>query len=160
VLSACQIFTFLVATTLVVISGAYAVRSLSSDSDYPEKIGALHRRLFDALLRRDISMLEQNTSANSIIVDPRGQVMTRGQFLTELSSGALRYDSIGVDNISLHVYGDTVVETGYCLVTGKHNERDKGGQFRYSAIFVKGQEHWQAVNLQLTRLNAEGESDQ
>ncbi len=158
-LSAFQILSFLAGTSLVVASGAYAVSSLGAHSGdttamTSAKIDALRPKMLEALSRRDLATLEGNTTTNSIIVGPNGEVIPRSQFLADVSSGELKYESIRADNTSVHVYGNTVVETGYCLVRARRREGDIGGEFRYTATFVKADEGWRAVSLQITRLNA------
>jgi ketosteroid isomerase-like protein len=153
ILSTLQILTFLVATGLVVKSGMGALNTPTTSPDTPAKIEQLVRdkqlTLVEALLRRDTAAIDQNLAEDCVLMANLGQVMPRSQVTSALNSAELTYEAIKVDDVSVRVFGDTAVAVGYAMVKGKYKEQGFDRQFRFSAVFAKRQNIWQAVSVQV-----------
>ena len=162
ILSGLQILTFLVATGLVVKSGASSFVSQTSANDSAvtteAQIKEIQKSSIEALLRRDLAAIERNSSANGVVVGPLGELTGRGQLLAELSTGELTYDSIDIDNVTVNAYGDTAIVTGYCTAKGKLRTQEFNGQFRFSLVMLKRDAKWQAASLHVTRVNPNPDS--
>lgn len=156
-LSFLQIVSFLVATGLIVKTGITALNTTGDSSGTTNNVEQVvrdkQRILVEALMRRDAAALEQNLAIDCVIMGSLGQVMNRTQVVSALNSGELAYESINIDDATVRVYGDTAVESGHAVVKGKYKEQDLSGQFRLGAAFVKKQEGWQVVSIQIARVD-------
>jgi ketosteroid isomerase-like protein len=162
VFSALQIIAFLFATIYVFRVGAATLSNSNASSNtsmnlspavIEQLIGEKHRVLLEAMLRKDAAAIEQNLSNDCVIMGSIGQVLNRSQLLADIKSGDLSYESVTTDDVSVHIYGDTAVETGHGVVKGKYKDQDLSGEFRYSIVFVKRQDSWQAISIQVARVN-------
>lgn len=77
-----------------------------------------------------------------------GQVMSRSQSLAELKSGAFKFESLEMKDISPHVFGDAAVVTMTAVTKGKYKGTDISGPARSTDFFVKRDGRWQAVSTQ------------
>ena len=150
-----QIATFLVATTLVVISGIKALSasgtsSTSTVANVEQIVRNKQRLIVEALLRRDTAAIEQNLASESVLIGNVGQVINRNNLTSALNSAELTYEIINIDDVSVRVYGDTAVQSGHAVVKGRYNGQSFDGNFRFSAVFAKGsQDNWEAVSVQV-----------
>lgn len=155
--SAMQILAFLFATFYVFRVGAASLGSSNVTANttpnlIQQRISEKHRVLLEALLRKDAAAVETNLSSDGVIMGSLGQVLNRTQVTTDLKSGDLSYESITTDDVTLHVYGETAVKSGHAVVKGKYKAQDIGGEFRYSVVFAKQKDDWQAVSVQVARV--------
>ncbi len=103
----------------------------------------------EALLRSDTTALDQIFADDYIVTNQFGQVQTKAQMMSALKSGALKFESVVEDEVSVRVYGDAALVTG--RATSKHEGRDTT-QVRFTRVYVKRQGRWQAVAYQVTRI--------
>jgi Domain of unknown function (DUF4440) len=159
--SGLQIWTFLLATFLIVIIGFATMRgnagpaaddtstSAASVSAAEQQVRDLQRKLVEGLTRRDAMLLDQIFADDCIFIGTLGQVINKAQIIGDVKSGALSYESIDTDDIAFHYYGTTVMETGHAVVKGRYKDQDVSGQFRYGAVYVQRAGKWQAVSFQI-----------
>jgi ketosteroid isomerase-like protein len=79
-------------------------------------------------------------------------VRTKAQMISAYGSGSLKYESLKLDEIKVHPYGDTAVVTGRSTAKGQDNGKDISGTTRYTRVYVKRQGRWQLVATQITRI--------
>jgi hypothetical protein len=103
----------------------------------------------EALLQSDTATLDQIFADDYIVTNQFGQLQTKAQMISDLKSGALKFESIVEDDVITRVYGDAAVVTG--RATSKHVGRDTT-QVRFTRVYVKRQGRWQAVAYQVTRI--------
>ena len=85
-------------------------------------------------------------------VDPTGRVTDKTQDKKDLSSGDLKFQSIVVSDLTIHVYGSTAVVIGTSTIKGSYKGQDIGGAYRYTDVWVKRGGKWQAVASQSTKV--------
>ena len=79
-------------------------------------------------------------------------IRTKAQMVSAYASGSIKYESVKLDDLKVHAYGDMAVVTGRSTVKGTDNGKDISGQFRYTRVYVKRQGTWQLVATQLTHI--------
>ena len=79
-------------------------------------------------------------------------IRNKAQMVSAYESGSIKYESVKLDDLKVHAYGDTAVVTGRSTVKGTDNGKDISGQFRYTRVYVKRQGRWQIVATQSTRI--------
>jgi len=107
-----------------------------------------------AELRGDTTFLEDALADDFVGVEPRGFMLTREQWVSRHEAGNLRYESFGLDEVEVRLYGD--VAAAVCRQSAEGVYEDDNGrydiheQFRATLIFVRQRERWLLAGLQLS----------
>ncbi|MBA2783084.1 MAG: nuclear transport factor 2 family protein [Rubrobacteraceae bacterium] len=107
-----------------------------------------------AELRGDATFLGSVLAEDFVGVGPRGFTLTREQWISRHEAGNLRYESFGLDEVDVRLYGDAAVAV--CRQTAEGVYEDENGrydiheQFRATLVFVRQQGHWLLAGLQLS----------
>ena len=67
-------------------------------------------------------------------------------------SGELKLTSVKYDSLTVRIYGDVAVLRGVADNTGTYRGFPFSGKLRYTRVFVRGADRWQAVGMQHTML--------
>ena len=105
-----------------------------------------------AKTRRDIGALDRLLADEYILTNPAGFVANKGEYLDGAKADTASYESVANYDMVVSVYGNAAVVVGGTTVRGRYDGHEIGGQFRFTHVFVKKQDHWQAVATQLTRV--------
>lgn len=101
----------------------------------------------NALLKSDVASFERFL-AKEWTYTADGQVMSRAQMLAEIKSGAFKFTSLEMSDLSPHVFGDVAVVTMTAVMKGKYKGGDMSSPQRSTDFFVKRNGQWQMVNTQ------------
>jgi hypothetical protein len=129
-----------------------AQSELGSSRNPTQEITDLEKRRAAAVVHRDIHLLDTMTASDSVRILATGAVETKSQLLSELKSGDLTYDSINVDDLSVKLYGNTVVVTGISEFRGQRKGTPFRGRCRFSRVWLRSGSGWQEILFQLTAL--------
>ena len=94
-----------------------------------------------AELRGDTSFLAEILADDFVGVGPRGFMLTKDQWLSRHDNGNLRYESFGLDEAQVRLFGDAAVAV--CRQSARGLYEDENGcfdlddQFRASLVFVR-----------------------
>jgi len=77
-----------------------------TDSQVAQEIGQLETRRFEAMLRGDVSALEQILSDDLTYTHANAVFETKAEFLGKMKSGQLKYESFGPEDLRVRVYGE------------------------------------------------------
>jgi ketosteroid isomerase-like protein len=123
-------------------------------SDQTQKITELGEDWAAAELRGNTSSLRGILADDFIGVGPRGFMLTRDQWLSRHDLGSLRYESFGLDEVEVRLYGDAAVmvcrQSAVGAYEGENGRFDLNEQFRATLVFVKQDGHWRLASLQLS----------
>ena len=107
-----------------------------------------------AELRGDTAFLERALADDFVGVGPRGFMLTREQWLSRHQGGNLKYQSFGLDEVRVRLYGDAAVvvcrETAEGIYEDENGRYDINEQFRATLVFVKQQGRWLLAGLHLS----------
>ena len=123
-------------------------------SDRTQKIKTLGEDWAAAELRGDTTFLRETLADDFIGVGPRGFTLTKDQWLSRHETGSLRYESFGLDEVQVRLFGDAAITV--CRQSARGVYEDENGrfdlddQFRATLVFVKQDESWQLAALQLS----------
>ncbi len=84
----------------------------SGQQGIEQELIRLEREAVQALIKRDISVLESFTAEDYTGTSPSGMFYTRAQALDSVTSGDYALESAELDDTKVRVYGDTAVLTG------------------------------------------------
>src|ERR1700693_3173979 len=74
-----------------------------------------------------------------------GSFKTRAQVVEEFRVDTMKYETITQNNVKVRVYGITAVVTGDEVITGSDGGRELSSHIRFTDVFVKRDDKWQAV---------------
>jgi ketosteroid isomerase-like protein len=105
-----------------------------------------------ALTKRDLVAVDRIVSPSWMMSDPEGGLADKAQCDTELKSGAVTIESFTIDNLIVHVDGDTAVVFGLETEKSTYKGADSSGQYRFTDFFVKRNGVWKAIATQMTKV--------
>ena len=103
-----------------------------------------------ALLSADTVLLSRLTGSEFYEVNRFGLIRTRAMNMQEISSGALKLQSVNYDSLLVRVYDNVAILTGIADNTGEFRGMPFAGKIRYTRIFVRRDGRWQAIAMQHT----------
>jgi ketosteroid isomerase-like protein len=108
----------------------------------------------DAELAGDTDFLRATLAEEVVGVGPRGFTLSKEQWLDCPEAGSLRYESFGLDEVGVRLYGDAAVvvcrqdaDGVYEDENGRYEVRE---QFRATLVFVRQLDRWLLAGLQLS----------
>ena len=80
-----------------------------------------------------------------LYVDPSGQVSNVRQVHADVKSGALKVESLHIDELKVRVFGDAAVAMGIETEKSKCKGEDTSGQYRFTDTWLKRKGVWVCV---------------
>ena len=121
---------------------AYAQKS---DADSEQAVRKSHAAWFDALLAEDIATLEQLLARDVTLAFPGGNLMPRAEFLLNLKSGELFYDTAEHEETSVRTYGAAGIVTGRSTLGYRFKGKPGVERLRYTAVYVRTDTTWRLM---------------
>lgn len=122
--------------------------------DEAQRVMTLGEDWAAAELRGDTALLEETLPDDFVGVGPRGFTLTRDQWPSRHDAGSLRYESFGLDEVQVRLFGDAAITV--CRQSARGVYEDESGrfelddQFRATLASVTQEGRWQLANLKLT----------
>jgi uncharacterized protein (TIGR02246 family) len=128
-------------------------RSMSDKlTDDERQVRQLEREWIDAFLRGDTETLDRILADDFVFTDPEGRLLTKAEWIADMTSGELTFESVHIDDLQVRMYGDAAVANGRVTVKALTKEGGYDGQYCYTDMYVKRGGRWQAVAEQATFL--------
>ena len=121
--------------------------SKTSSSGVEDKIKKLEQDWADATIKGPAAV-DQFEADDIITTDPSGRVTDKTQDKKDLSSGDLKFQSMELSDLKVHVYGNVAVATGANKLKGTYKGQDISGTYRFTDTWVKRNGKWQVVASQ------------
>jgi ketosteroid isomerase-like protein len=106
----------------------------------------------NALAKGDVAWIDGICADDWMITDPEGNLITKEQSDADMKSGALAIESFKIDDLVVHVHGDTAVAFGLETEKSKYKGADSSGQYRFTDTFAKRDGKWMAVATHVTKV--------
>ncbi len=136
------------------------IPNLFDNTKNPKNIGKLEGQILQleeqrrqALLQRDIQILDRLVADDYVETSPNGTVRNKSQNIADLKSGNAKLDYLNFSNLRVRVNGNTVVVTGLITRRGSVQGKEFSGQTRYTRVYVKRHGRWQAVGAHSTSVS-------
>lgn len=117
-----------------------------------EVLTKLNLEWMSAYTRRDTAFLERYMSDDYVGTFPDGTVHDKESEIEAVMSGAVAITEMTPSEMNVRVYRDAAVMTGQSTIKARVNDQDVSDQFRFTDVWIKFGEHWQAVASQVTRV--------
>jgi len=118
-----------------------------------EDLQAEMNHQFQAMVEGNVETLERIYSDDYILTSRKGALLDRAECIQMISSGRLKYLSIGErTDVSIKIYGNVAVVKGLIgsTVYEREGERDETGPRRFTAVWVYEKDKWRQVTRQHT----------
>ncbi|MGH9698810.1 MAG: nuclear transport factor 2 family protein [Candidatus Acidiferrales bacterium] len=143
-----MLFTFLVAGPLQAQSSA----ENTSNAEVEKEVLQVEHQRDQALLHRDMAVLDSIQDDDLTFVNGRGMVLTKAQYMDEIRSGRIKFITFEQGDYRFHIFGDTVVftarNTGAVEVHGKIERTPR----RFTMVYVKEHGQWKFAAFQATSI--------
>ena len=107
----------------------------------------------EALTKRDLTTLDQIWTDDYVFINPRGELVTKGQRLSNLKAGATEFQAVRPKSERMEVHGNVALDVGTVTVEGpNYGRKESSGDYRYLSVWVNSDGRWQMVANQITRI--------
>jgi hypothetical protein len=108
-------------------------------------IEALETQRVEALINSDVFTLRSMTHKDYVHIDARGQLRTKDEFLSSISSGKVQmlFSEISGNRIQFH--GDTAIVTGIFTNRIRTPSADESRSGRHCRVYIFEDHSWQNV---------------
>jgi ketosteroid isomerase-like protein len=125
---------------------------MSEQESTVKEVEALEREVGNAIAKRDAGFLDRVIADDFIATNPFGQVMTKQEAISTVSSPDYKLESLTNDHIEVRLFGDVALATALGTATGTYRGKIVTGRFSYLRAWVKRDGEWRAVAAQATNL--------
>ncbi|GAB3316013.1 hypothetical protein GCM10027299_05740 [Larkinella ripae] len=139
--------SFLLFTSLFISSFAFAQNSADEKA-----VLEVEKQRFDAQVTRNYAVLEKVLGDDLIYNHSNGNQDGKQSYIQSLKDGKQTYESIGIQEQKIHLYGNTAVISGICLVKASNNGQTINSKLRYTDVYIKKGTQWQMVAWQSLKL--------
>jgi ketosteroid isomerase-like protein len=129
-----------------------SLHAQNSAASAEEAIRALEFSRGDALLKADTTALAAMAADDFVEISRMGQLRTKTDNIRDIASGDLRLTSVKYEDLTVRVLGDVAILTGVANNTGIARGIPFSGKVRYTRVFLRRDNRWQAILMQQTSM--------
>jgi len=124
----------------------------SGSPDPAEEIRTLEKAFDEAIVRRDVSALDQMTSDDFVLISLHGDLHAKAEVLNYFVTHASELEYRETDSLRIRVYGDAAVVTGRTRQTVQEKGKDQRDAYLFAHVYIRQKGRWLLVAAQLTRV--------
>lgn len=125
-----------------------------AEQDDEIHIRALMREILRAFREHDVAALERVLADEFTFSDPAGRVRSKQQWLEDIGSGDLVFDSIDAGDVEFRDLGDRALVVGNARVQARYTHGDYNGAFQYLGVYTKHGGDWKLVLTSAERIES------
>ena len=110
-----------------------------------DEIKKLEQDWAQANIKSGAAAVDQYEADDIVKTDPSGHVTDKAQDKADQGSGDLKFESMELSDMTVHVYGDTAVVVGSNNLHGTYKGQDISGRYRFTDTWVKRNGKWLVV---------------
>jgi len=134
-----------IAAASVILATSFARADTTADQRTEQELINIGRELARASLNLDPVPYDRYWSDDFIGKLASGSQYTKQQHRESLTSGKLKFQSLDVDQIEVHLCGETAVVNERRIVKGSYDGQDISAQNHVMSVFVRRGGKWQKV---------------
>jgi len=134
-----------VALCAFVASTRETAASKATDDAAEKAIRQIEEELRAAFVKGDAATVERVLADDYTTTNANGLTRTKAQLIADLKAGAVKTESLTLENIKVRVYGDAAVLTADRRSKGSLRGTDTSGHQRTIRVLVKREGRWQPV---------------
>lgn len=120
--------------------------------DTKDDVAKLSKEYDAAIKARDKKALDKLFDDGGRFIPSDGRLLDKREYVAALVD-EMSYESSTSDNATLQVFGDTVIETGRWIGTGKKDGKPVRHEVRYTCVWAKKAGTWVIVAEQSTPIS-------
>src|SRR5260370_8078743 len=117
-----------------------------------DQLKKMEQERMQAVVKGDTTTLDRMTGNDYFFIDSQGRVRKKQDTLSAIKSGDIKIESTDLDDLDVHVYGNTAVLTGKSVSKGQIGGQDSSGTYRFLRVYVKQGGQWKSVAFQQTKV--------
>jgi ketosteroid isomerase-like protein len=122
-----------------------AAATASPTENVEQVLTKLEQDWAEALVKGDVATIDRIVADDFIATLSDGKSETKAQHIEAVKSGAYKVEFMNLDEIKVHVFGDTAVVTLRQTEKSKTNGKDNSGWYRFTDTWIKRNGKWQIV---------------
>jgi ketosteroid isomerase-like protein len=127
-------------------------KTAARDNAVERSVKQLEGERVQALLRGDTTFIERHYADDYMTTSASGLVRKKAEVIADIKSGAIKWESMTLDDVRLRVYGNTVIVTGLDIIKGVDRGQDSTGKRRFTRVWVRQGRRWLLVANHTTRI--------
>lgn len=143
------LLTLLTALTVLLQNSLWAATPHDA-AEAKEQILKLERARNEAIVRGDSVALAAMTADEYTFITIRGELRTKAEIVEGFATGAFKYESREITDLTVRIYDDTAIVTGRAKQKGSENNTDYSGAYRFTRVYILKNGNWTTVALQTT----------
>jgi ketosteroid isomerase-like protein len=144
-----------ISAVLLLLVAILAFGLTPARADDKDDLKTLDAKLTEAFKNRDVKTLDKHTADDLIVIDPRGKAHDKKGYLEYLGGkGKVTLDEVKETDVRAKVVGDVGVVTGLLHLKGKVDDKEIGGQYRWTRVYQKKGGDWQVIVEQHTFIDS------
>lgn len=140
-----RVIAILLALASTTIAVAQTADTKQGGGNVEQTLMKIEQELLDALLKGDPSAAKKYVSDTFVFTAPDGEMQTKAQFIADLTSGALKFESSTNSEMKVQSYDNAAVVTYRSKDKGSYKGKDISGNYRWTDFFVNKDGRWQLV---------------
>ena len=105
------------------------------------------KRQYDqAQLKNDGAWFRRMFAEGYVFILPDGEVVTKTQFVHDLDSRDIVWESVSAKDVKARIYGDTAVVTGQFVGKDSYKGKPLNENQLFTSVWVKRNGRWQAIS--------------
>lgn len=121
-------------------------RTWAADTELARELTALNTKLTEAYVREDVAELRRMLDDDHVHNNVFGVALSKDQFLGDIESGTLVFESYDTHNLKWRIDGDTAVATGLIRATAKRGGNVvPANEFLFTRVYVRRTDGWKVL---------------
>jgi ketosteroid isomerase-like protein len=126
--------------------------SVQSQQSVDAELKQLEREWNEAIVKKDFPKLQKILGDEFVYIDYVGGVNPKVDMLRGLKESEAVIEPFETEDVVVKVFGNTAIITGRFTQKVIFKGQTYTGQFRYTDVYIKRNQHWQAVAAHSSRI--------
>ena len=128
-----------------------------TEQDDELRIRALMGEIARACFERDVETLDRVFADDFTFTDPGGPVVSKEQWIADIASGALTFESIESNAFELRQSAGGIARVhGELTIRARYSKSNYNGTFRYMGVYTKQGDDWKLLVTSARPASVEG----
>jgi ketosteroid isomerase-like protein len=110
-----------------------------------DDLKALDAKITAAVKSGDAREVGKYLADDYMVVDPLGRTHTKKSYLGYIEKDIAKFEDLKETDVKVRTFGDAAVITGLLHIKGKVNDKDVGGEYRWTRVYHKKDGGWQII---------------
>jgi ketosteroid isomerase-like protein len=121
------------------------------------EIEGLEAQWRTALLQNDLATIARLLADDYLGINANGTLETKADVLAARRSGQTHITGLDMENLKVHVYGNTAVVTSRVDLRGNRGDQDISGLYHYTRVYSQREGQWKIVSFEASRVPSRGD---